>query len=70
METVKSISVDLGEECKVNADILHNALIKLPAEIYLELFRKMHMNIYGYPLVTNWGGCCGTVGKNKEEQSC
>lgn len=67
MKTIKNISIELGEECKVDVDILYKTLSKLPAEIYLELCRKMHMNIYGYPHVTNCGGCCGAIGESKEE---
>lgn len=66
METIKNIQIEIGEECRVDAEILHKTLAKLPAEMYLELYRKMHMNIYGYPPLTNWGGCCGAVGEEKE----
>lgn len=67
MLTVKNITAEAGEECKIDVDILHNTLAKLPAEMYLNLYRKMHMNIYGYPPVANWGGCCGTVEEKKPE---
>lgn len=66
MLTVKNITAETGEECKIDVDILHNTLTKLPAEMYLNLYRKMHMNIYGYPPVVNWGVCCGTVEEKPE----
>lgn len=67
MQTIKNITAEVGEECRVDVDILHDALTKLPAEMYLNLYRKMHMNIYGYPPIVNWGGCCGTIEENKPE---
>lgn len=66
MLTVKNITAEAGEECRIDVDILHNTLAKLPAEMYLNLFRKMHMNIYGYPAAVNWGGCCGTLGDTED----
>lgn len=65
MVTIKNITAEAGEECRIDVDILYNTLAKLPAEMYLNLYRKMHTNIYGYPLVVNWGGCCGTVEEKK-----
>lgn len=59
MKTIKNIIAESGEDCRVDIDIMHESLTKLPAEMYLNLYRKMHMNIYGYPPVVNWGGCCG-----------
>ncbi len=67
MQTIKHIKVEMGEECRIDVDMLHDGLIKLPAEMYLDLYRKMHMNIYGYPPITNFGGCCGTYEENKPE---
>lgn len=67
MQTIKNITAEVGEECRVDVDILHDALTKLPAEMYLNLYRKMHMNIYGYFPIVNWGGCCGTVEEKKPE---
>lgn len=49
LETIKNITVEMGEECKVNVDILHETLAKLPAEIYLQLYQKMHEKVLGYP---------------------
>lgn len=66
MVTIKNITAEAGEECRIDVDILHNTLAKLPAEMYLNLYRKMHTNIYGYPPVVNWVGCCGTVEEKPE----
>lgn len=67
MKTIKNIIAESGEDCRVDLDIMHESLTKLPAEMYLNLYRKMHMNIYGYPQVANWGGCCGTIEEKKAE---
>ncbi len=66
MGTVTNITVEMGEECKVDVNILHKTLEKLPADMYLDLFHKMQMKIYGYPPFPNFGinGCCGTVEDN------
>lgn len=69
MRTTKTVIIECGEDCKVDVDILHEALLGLPAEMYLNLYRKMRMNIYGYPPVTNWGGCCGTLGDDTEDNA-
>ncbi len=67
MKTIKNIIAESGEDCRVDIDIMHESLTKLPAEMYLNLYRKMHMNIYGYPPVVNWGGCCGTIEEKKPD---
>ncbi len=67
MKTIKNIIAESGEDCRVDLDIMHESLTKLPAEMYLNLYRKMHMNIYGYPPIANWGGCCGTIEEKKPE---
>ncbi|MCI9201538.1 MAG: hypothetical protein HFI03_14375 [Lachnospiraceae bacterium] len=67
MKTIKNIIAESGEDCRVDLDIMHESLTKLPAEMYLNLYRKMHTNIYGYPPVVNWGGCCGTVEEKKSD---
>lgn len=63
MGTVTNITAEMGEECKIDVDILHNTLEKLPADMYLDLFHKMQMKIYGYPAFSNFGinGHCGTL---------
>ena len=67
MKTIKNIIAESVEDCRVDLDIMHESLTKLPAEMYLNLYRKMHTNIYGYPPVVNWGGCCGTVEEKKSD---
>lgn len=47
---VKRIMAELGDECEVNVDVLHETLLKLPAEKYIELYKKMYAKIYRYPL--------------------
>lgn len=42
---VKRIMTELGDECEVDVEILHNALLNLPAEKYLELYHKMQGKI-------------------------
>lgn len=59
MGTVTNITAEMGEECKVDVDILHETLEKLPADKYLSLFRKMHEKIYGYSIYAAWNGGCG-----------
>lgn len=49
MQTIKNITVELGEECRVDVDMLNDALTKLPAEIYLKLYHKMQEKVLGYP---------------------
>ncbi len=66
MKTIKNIIAESGEDCRVDIDIMHESLTKLPAEMYLNLYRKMHMNIYGYSPIANWGGCCGTLGDTED----
>ena len=43
---IKHIVVESGTEpCDVNVDMLHKALLALPAEIYLKLFQMMKARI-------------------------
>ncbi len=55
MQTVKNILAEGGEECKVDVDILHDTLTKLPADIYLKLYHKMQEKVIGYGY---YAGCC------------
>lgn len=59
--------IQIRTDAEINPKCLNEALLTLPAGTYLGLFREMHMNIYGYPMVTNWGGCCGTIEENKPD---
>lgn len=64
METIKTITAEKGEDCRVNIDMLEENLAKLPTAAYIELYHKMQTRLCGY---TNFGGCCGTIGENKPE---
>lgn len=46
---IKDIKAEMGEECEVDVAVLHNTLLKLPAEKYLELHQRMKGHIEGYP---------------------
>ena len=64
MKTIKAIMAEMGDECEVDINLLHETLLKLPAETYLELYKKMYAKIYGYPPFLGFnGGCCGTLGE-------
>lgn len=64
METIKQITAEAGEECKVDIEMLHETLTKLPAKMYFELYRKMYEKIYGLPPFLGFnGGCCGLIGE-------
>ena len=70
MGTITNISVEMGKECKVDVNILHKTLERLPADMYLDLFHKMQMKIYGYPSLAgrNSGcSCSGTCGEQEEK---
>lgn len=70
METIKHITAETGEECKVDIEVLHETLTKLPAEMYFELYRKMYEKIYGLPPFLGFnGGCCGMIGEDKEDNA-
>lgn len=45
---------------------LNESLLALPAKTYLGLFREMHSNVYGYPPIVNFGGCCGSLDDIKD----
>lgn len=64
METIKTITVEKGEDCRVNIDMLEENLAKLPTAAYIELYHKMQTRLYGYP---NFGGCCSTIGESKSD---
>lgn len=70
METIKNITAETGEECKVDVEVLHETLTRLPAKIYFELYRKMYEKIYGMPpFLAMGGGCCGTIGDSREDNA-
>lgn len=68
MGTVTNITAEIGEECKVDVDVLHDTLAKLPADMYIDLFHKMQAKIYGYPAFPSFnGGCCCSAVEDKLE---
>lgn len=70
METVKRITAEIGEECRVDIEVLHETLTKLPAKIYFELYRRMYKKIYGLPPFLGFNeGCCGTIGEDQEDNA-
>ena len=70
METIKHITAESVEECKVDIEMLHETLAKLPAKMYFELYRKMYEKIYGLPPFLGFnGGCCGTIGEVQEDNA-
>ncbi len=70
METIKHITAETGEECKVDIEILHETLTKLPAKMYFELYRKMYEKIYGLPPFLGFnGGCYGMIGEEQEDNA-
>lgn len=66
METLKMIQVEMGEECKVDVEFLHNALAKLPAEMYLELYHKMQNSVCGFPAYLGYANTNIYSGEKKE----
>lgn len=53
----------------IDTNALNEALLTLPAKTYLGLFREMHSNIYGYPPIVNFGGCCGSLEDDAEDNA-
>ena len=49
MEILKIIIEQLEAGNEIDADSLHEYLLKLPAEKYFELYRKMQANVLGVP---------------------
>lgn len=67
MVMIKSIVAEVGEECRVDIDNLHETLKQLPADMYIDLFRKMQEKIYGYPAYQANCSCSGTCGEQEEK---
>jgi len=65
MQTIKHIKGEYGEECKVDVDMLHDDLTKLPAEMYLKLYHKMQEKVLGYP--PYFCGCGTPIAEEKTE---
>lgn len=51
MGTIKRITAESGEECMVDVEILHDTLLKLPASLYIELYRLMQLEMGDRELV-------------------
>jgi len=68
---IKRILAEAGEEdCEVDVEILHETLLKLPAEKYFELYKKIYAKIYGYPPFLGFSsGCCGTIGEKEDDNA-
>lgn len=72
METaIPIITADGGEiriktDKEIDAKCLNETLLTLPAKTYLELYHEMHVKIYGYPPLSVYGGCCGTLGDTED----
>lgn len=64
MQTIKNILAEGGEECKVDVDILHDTLTKLPADIYLKLYHKMQEKVFGHPY---WGSCGAPIAEEDDK---
>ena len=45
MDNIKSISIESGEKCNVDANRLHEILLRLPADIYLTLYYLMQVKM-------------------------
>ncbi|WP_304841221.1 hypothetical protein [Phocaeicola sartorii] len=68
MKTIKNIIAESGDDCRVDIDMLHEALLGLPAELYLKLYHKMQEKVIGYPY---YAGCCvpATVENEPEDNA-
>ena len=53
------IMAEAGNECEVDVNTLHEILLQLPAEKYLDLHKKIYEKIYGYSPFAGWNGCGG-----------
>ena len=46
-DNIKEILVTVSDEpCKVDIELMHKALLSLPAGLYLELYEHMHNSIF------------------------
>ena len=68
MKTIKNIIAESGDDCRVEIDMLHEALLGLPAELYLKLYHKIQEKVIGYPY---YAGCCvpATVENEPEDNA-
>ena len=59
--TDKLIEIRKIPDVDIDAQALNEALLTLPAKTYLALYHEMHVKIYGYPPLSVYGGCCGSL---------
>lgn len=64
--TDKEIVIKQIPGVNIDAKALNEAFLTLPAKTYLELYHEMHVKIYGYPPLSVYGGCCGSLEDNTE----
>lgn len=68
-ENITRITVEYGETCEVDVEELYETLKKLPASIYISLYRKMQIHLGSIPAypVLNYPACGCSC--NDEEKS-
>ncbi len=64
--TDKEIVIKQIPGVDIDAKALNETLLTLPAKTYLALYHEMHVKVYGYPPLSVYGGCCGTLGDAEE----
>ena len=64
--TDKEIVIKQIPGVDIDTNALNEALLTLPAKTYLALYHEIHVKIYGYPPLSVYGGCCGTLGDTEE----
>lgn len=67
--TEKEIVIKQIPGVSIDTNALNEALQTLPAKTYISLFRKMYVDMYGYPPLANFGGCCGSLEDNAEDNA-
>lgn len=53
---VKTITAEMRDRCRVDVDKLHEMLLQLPGEKYLDLYHLMQFHVTGY---SPFMSCCG-----------
>ncbi len=53
---VKTITAEMGDKCRIDVDKLHEMLLQLPREKYLDLYHLMQFHVTGYsPFMSRCG---------------
>ncbi len=65
--TDKEIAIKQIPGVDIDTKALNEALLTLPAKTYLALYHEMHVKVYGYPPLSVYGGCCGTLGDTEDK---